>query len=60
MKYKVGDHIEHKPSGDYLGVITEVRPSGLVRFEGDRKRDGVPVTLATVYEIKRCSPPKLG
>ncbi len=54
--FRIGDHIEHDTTGAYLGVVTEVNAVTL-RFEGPRKRDGVPVTLATIYEVRKCAPP---
>lgn len=56
MKIKVGDHIAHHPTGDYLGVVTEVRKA-TVSFVGTRTRDGLPVTWACHSEVRRCDPP---
>lgn len=53
---KVGDHIEHDPSGDYLGVVTTLMKSG-VRVDGPRMRDGEPVTFATYDEIRPATAP---
>lgn len=48
---RVGDHIEHHPSGDYLGVITRI-DENFVRFDGPRTRDGYPVTFASIGEVR--------
>lgn len=56
MRVKIGDHIAHHPSGNYLGVVTEVRKY-TVSFIGTRMRDGLPVTFACFDEIRRCKPP---
>jgi hypothetical protein len=55
-RIKIGDHIEHSPSGDYLGVVTSVGKA-TVCFDGPRRRDGLPVSLATLYEVRRCAAP---
>ena len=47
----IGEHIAHDTTGDYLGVVTEVGKA-TVRVDGPRMRDGLPVTVATIYEIK--------
>ncbi len=58
MKIKQGDHLYHDPSGAYLGVARgPASKAGLVRFDGPRTRDGHPVTVATVHEIRVGSDP---
>jgi len=47
----IGEHIAHDTTGEYLGVVTSVGET-TVRFDGPRLRDGLPVTLATIHEIK--------
>ena len=55
---KQGAHLYHTPSGDYLGVARgPASRSGVVRFDGPRMRDGHPVTMATIHEIRIGPPP---
>ncbi len=49
--YRIGDHVEHDPTGDYLGVVTEVT-TALVYFRGPRTRDGLPVTFGGHGEVR--------
>jgi hypothetical protein len=46
IRVELGDPIYHRGSGNYLGLVTEVR-SHTVRFDGPYHDDG----LATRFEI---------
>ena len=48
---RIGMHIEHATSGEYLGVVTE-KGHATVRFDGSRVRDGHPVGVAAYAEIR--------
>ncbi len=50
-RIKIGDHVEHDPTGDYLGIVTEVT-TALVYFKGPRMRDGLPVTFGGHDEVR--------
>ncbi len=50
----IGEHIAHDPTGDYLGVVTNITEP-IVRFKGPRMRDGLPVVFATIDEIQPAS-----
>ena len=54
-----GRHVYHHPSGDYLGVATgPPSATGVVRFNGPRIRDGHPVTMCSISEVRPGPAPK--
>ena len=53
---RIGDHIAHVPSGDYLGTVTMLGKA-LVHFDGPRTRDGQPITVAGYDEVQKVAAP---
>lgn len=51
VKPKIGDHVYHDVTGDYLGRVTKVTDNA-VQLGMPRTRDGYPVTFATRAEIE--------